>query len=77
MTINETDKASHYCPSTLVDQDGTTGLHLGEWRQDVTNMNGITSIQNIGASRNYGGEAKWVRDQFEDYFNNEGAVNWQ
>lgn len=77
MTINETDRESHYCPSTFVEQDGPNGLHLGEWRQDANIMNGIASIQNVGASRNYGEEAKWVREQFEHYFNNEGAVDWQ
>ena len=77
MTVNENDKASHYCPNTFVDQEGPNGLCLGEWRQDIQNMNGINSIQNVGASRNYGMEAKWVRGQFKDYFNNEGSVDWQ
>ena len=77
MTVNENDRASHYCPNTFVDHEGPNGPCLGEWRQDIQNMNGINSIQNVGALRNYGMEAKWVREQFKDYFNNEGTVDWQ
>ena len=78
MTVKETDKRSHnYCPNTFVDQEGPNGLRPGEWRQDTQNMNGITSIQRVGVLRNYGDEAKWVREQFKDYFSNEGAVDWQ
>ena len=34
-------------------------------------------MQNINGINSYGMEAKWVREQFKDYFNNEGSVDWQ
>ena len=51
-------KTNHYCPNAFIDQEGPNGLRAGEWRQEAQNMNGITSIRNVGASRNYGEEAK-------------------
>ena len=78
MSVNETDQRyNNYCPNTFVDHDGPNGLCLGEWRQDMQNMNGMTSLQSVGASRNYVEEAKWVREQYKDYFGNEGAIDWQ
>ena len=70
MTVNENDGSNHYCPNAFIDQEGPNGLRAGEWRQEAQNMNGITSIRNVGASRNYGEEAKWVREQFKEYFSN-------
>ena len=43
----------------------------------LNNINGLTEIRNVGASNTYGGDAKLVRQQFTDYFNNERAVDWQ
>ena len=78
MTVKETDQSSnHYCPNTFVDHEGPNGFCLGEWRQDTNDMNGITPTRGVGASRNYGKEAKWVREQFKVCFNNEGAVDCQ
>ncbi|XP_046855143.1 uncharacterized protein LOC124448176 [Xenia sp. Carnegie-2017] len=78
-SINEDDDSNLYCPPSFVDQDGQMGNEFkpGEWRQDVNCMNGLGDITDVGVSNNYGAEAKWVREQFADYFNNEGAVDWQ
>ncbi|XP_046862581.1 uncharacterized protein LOC124456087 [Xenia sp. Carnegie-2017] len=79
MSINEDDDSNLYCPPSFADQDGQMGneFNPGEWRQDANCMNGLGDITDVGASNNYGAEAKWVREQFANYFNNEGAVDWQ
>ena len=76
MDSNEADGSNHYCPQTFTDQDGPNGFNPGEWRQDSNNINGLlTEIRNVGATNNYGEDAKWVREQFTHYFSNEGAVD--
>ena len=77
MHTNSVDGSHVYFPQTFVDQDGPEGLRPGEWRQDVNNINGLTEIRNVGASNTYGEDAKLVRQQCTNYFNNEGAVDWQ
>lgn len=77
MDSNGADGSNHYCPQAFTDQDGPNGFKPGEWRQDANNINGLKEIRNLGTSNNYGEDAKWVREQFTDYFNNEGAVDWQ
>ena len=77
MDSNGADGSNHYCPQTFTDQDGPNGFTPGEWRQDTNNINGLTEIRSVGASNNYGEDAKWVREQFTHHFNNEGAVDWQ
>ncbi|XP_046862566.1 uncharacterized protein LOC124456074 [Xenia sp. Carnegie-2017] len=73
MRINEDDDSNLYCPPSFADQDGQmcNEFNPGEWRQDANCMNGLGDITDVGASNNYGAEAKWVREQFADYFNNE------
>ena len=77
MDVNDKDRLKHYCPKTFVDNDGPNGFEPGEWREDSNSINGLTSIRNLGNSNNCGADEKLVREQFTEYFNNEGAVDWQ
>ena len=52
-------------------------MQPGEWRQDASHISGLASISNLGTSNNYSENAEWVRDEFKDYFNQEGEVDWQ
>ena len=65
-----------YCLERFVDQESRSGFISGEWRQDENNIFGMQDITKIG-SNNYSKTAKEVRDLYKDYFNNEGAVEWQ
>ena len=40
-------------------------------------MNGITQIEFLRSSNNYGEDTSLVHEEFKNYFNNEGAVSWQ
>ena len=73
----EADGHNYYCPVSFTDYDGPNGFRPGDWRLDAQNVNELLPITSLGASNNYGEEAKLVRDQFKDYFCNEGAVDWQ
>ena len=77
MSLNGADGSNHCCPQSFTDQEGPHGFKPGEWREDTNRINGLSDIRHVGASNNYGEDAKWVREQFSHYFNNEGAVDWQ
>ena len=62
---------------SFVDHEGPHGMQPGEWRHEAQNMNGLVPVNCLGATNNYGESAKWVRDELKDYFNNEGAIDWQ
>nr|XP_047124352.1 protein ANTAGONIST OF LIKE HETEROCHROMATIN PROTEIN 1-like [Hydra vulgaris] len=55
--------------------DGPNGIQLGDWRKEVPSVNGFVVINNT--SNNYSDTAKKVRDSFKEFFNQEGAVDWQ
>ena len=75
MTENEL-KNQNYCPQNYIYVDGPNGLQLGEWRFENQNIQGILPINN-NTSNNYSEDARMVRDSYKEYFNNEGAVDWQ
>ena len=75
MTENELNN-QNYCPQNYIDVEGPNGLQLGEWRLDNQNIQGILPINN-NTSNNYSEDARMVRDSYKEYFNNEGAVDWQ
>ena len=75
MKTNE-NNGYKYCPKTFLDHDGPTGFVEGEWRRDVNDFQGLKPIKKVG-SNNYGKQAASVRNEFKDYFNKEGAVEWQ
>eukprot|EP00112_Aurelia_sp_Birch-Aquarium-sp1_P001674 Seg1181.5 transcript_id=Seg1181.5/GoldUCD/mRNA.D3Y31 product="Protein ANTAGONIST OF LIKE HETEROCHROMATIN PROTEIN 1" protein_id=Seg1181.5/GoldUCD/D3Y31 len=75
MTENKLN-TQNYCPPTYSDRDGPSGLQLGEWRLDEQNIHGLLPISNH-ASNNYSEDARMVRESYKEFFNNEGAVDWQ
>ena len=77
MQEKEQSGSDSYCPENFVDNEGPNGIQIGEWRQDASSINGLASIANFGTSNNYSENAKWVSDEFKEYFNDEGAVDWQ
>ena len=77
MHEKEQNGSDYYCPETFVDKEGPNGMQPGEWRQDTSHISGLPSISNLGTSNKYSKNAKWVRDEFKDYFNQEDEVDWQ
>lgn len=66
-----------YCPTGMVDTEIGEEHHEnpGMWRNDPnTCLQGLTRDRRGNASSLQG---RVVRDQFKEYFNNSGAVNWQ
>ena len=66
-----------YIPQDLADnEDKTTGKIIeGSWRQDQP----IESWYSLSLNKvsNPTNEAKAIREEFNEYFNNEGCVPWQ
>ena len=77
MVTKENNGIDCYCPHSYVDRDSPAGVIPGDWRQDARSINGITHIESLRSSNNYGVDARLVREEFKNYFNNEGAVSWQ
>ena len=65
-----------YCPTNFIDQDSPSGLAVGGWRNDENDIMGLQPIGRIG-SNNYSRDAASVRQGFKEYFNSDGAVEWQ
>ena len=68
--------ACRYCPRNYIDQDSTTGVTAGEWREKQSEISGLQPLKRVG-SNNYSMDASFVRQQLKEYFNSEGAVEWQ
>ena len=64
-----------YCPSNVVDHEGPSGIRGGEWRKDNDAI-GLQPIQRLG-SNNYSQNAATIRQDYMNYFNNEGELEWQ
>ena len=76
MSLKKDNDNYNYCPNTFIDQDGHNGLIPGEWRGNINNIQGLEDILQFG-SNNYSKDARKVRDDITEYFNNEGSVDWQ
>lgn len=72
-----TDNA-FYVPSGFVDSENADGsLSPGDWRAIVQyDESGMVSLGHVGGNR-YTLEASNSRNDFKEYFNNDGAVEWQ
>jgi hypothetical protein len=86
MTENNdsTDENNYtYCPKAYVDRDGpTNGTTIeGGWRKEWREENRSKTCGMRDLDKQRGGsspvEGKILRDQWKDYFNNEGQVEWQ
>ncbi|XP_065673860.1 putative nuclease HARBI1 [Hydra vulgaris] len=60
---------NQHCPFGFVDCEISSGLLAGEWRSNVSNYQGITTLQKQLGSNNYSRDAKAVRELFRDFFN--------
>ena len=68
---------NQYCPPGFADQESSTGVISGDWRQEAQGYTGLAPIGLLG-SNNYTRTAKKVREDFMNYFNSvDGAVDWQ
>ena len=76
MSLRSTKDNYNYCPTNYIDQDAPSGFSAGQWRGEVNDMGAIQPVKNLG-SHNYSQDAKHVRDAYKEYFNIEGAVDWQ
>jgi hypothetical protein len=73
---NNSANAHRYCPINYTDQERGTGITSGEWRNEENDILGLQPLGQVG-SNNYSLDASLVRQGFKEYFNSEGAVNWQ
>ena len=68
-----TEDNYNYFPTTFVDQDGPNGLVPGEWRRDSDDITGLVNIKRAG-SNNHSRNACQIRNEFKEYFCNEGEM---
>ncbi|XP_039763349.1 protein ALP1-like [Pararge aegeria] len=59
----------------LVDREEDGNLNEGTWRQNNNNITSILPVRNI--PRRSPAHLNAIRDEFADYFMNEGKVSWQ
>ena len=66
-----------YCPPDYVDQETSQGLPPGSWRNEATEIQGLSNLRAQGTN-NSTRVAKEVRIDSKDYFNSEhGKLSWQ
>ena len=70
------DHKNQYCPPKYVDSDRMQGITPGQWRGEENQVMGLRDIDRQ-SSNNYSKNAKWIRDDFREYFITEGTVHWQ
>lgn len=63
-----------YAPPDSLDSDQNGRLCEGSWRRD-SEMLSLLPLNNV--PRRAASTAKQIRDEFNDYFMNEGTVSWQ
>ena len=68
-----TENKKFYCSSTLTDHDEIDGDFVGgDWRRVSSCLENIRPF--IGGRHAH---AKFIREQFMDYFENERSFSWQ
>ena len=66
-----------YCTPDYVDQETSQGLSPGSWRNEATEIQGLSNLRAQGTN-NSTRVAKEVRNDSKDYFNSEhGKLSWQ
>ena len=76
LSVSNAEGAYQYCPRGYADGESRQGVIEGEWRAEAAHNGGLLDIPKFG-SNNYSLAAGLVRDQYKEYLNNEGAVDWQ
>jgi hypothetical protein len=64
---------SYISSSTFDREDNDHILQNGEWRDSNSQLHGLQPTRNASVSM----RAKMNREQYKDFFNNEGSVEWQ
>lgn len=74
---SETVSCHVYSPPGILDADDTANgtITPGSWRQDQPTNTWFPYIAE--GSNNHSPRAKLIREEFKEYFNNEGVVSWQ
>ncbi|XP_036143028.1 protein ALP1-like [Monomorium pharaonis] len=70
----DTDENQYVTP-TIIDREDSDGFIPGSWREEINNS-ALENITRTG-SNNCSRHAMEIREQFCEYFNNEGALTWQ
>ena len=68
-----------YCPFGFVDQENISESAIeraGDWRYKTQGFSGLVNTKGLG-SNNYSRSAKAIREDFMNYFIEEGSVSWQ
>ena len=76
MSIKNRTPSYDYCPLEFTDNDSPTRMRLGTWRRENENSQGFQP-SGCSISSNNSENAKKTSEEFTEYFNNEGAVEWQ
>ena len=67
-----------YAPQALVDHVDPTGeIVPGSWRDDDLSVGSMFPLQKLAHGNKPSNPAKQVREEFKQYFYEEGAVSWQ
>ena len=75
--ISITEDNYNYCPTNFVDQDGPNSMVSGEWKRDSDDITGLVNIKRAGSFNNHSRNACQIRNEFKEYFCNQGAIDWQ
>ncbi|XP_025989586.2 protein ALP1-like [Solenopsis invicta] len=67
---------NEYITTSMIDHDGPNGFIPGSWRMVVENGSGYREVQRAGAYMSTR-KSMEVRENFCEYFNNDGSVSWQ
>lgn len=75
--LQNPESSKNYVPAQLTDvEDQNTGdVTPGLWHNDPCSSSWLSYDPNC--SNNYSADAKSIREEYKEYFNNEGAVHWQ
>lgn len=65
-----------YITSSMVDCEDSSGFKPGSWRTESNQYNVFNDMSRIGSNTSTK-EAIKIREAFTNYFNNEGALDWQ
>lgn len=72
--INNTGKYGN--PEFVDRKDENYDILPGQWRSAITNNSSFNDINSCG-TKNYSRISVAIRDNFCEYFNEQGAVAWQ
>ena len=76
-SLRKSSSRNLYCPPGLADMvDNSGNFFYGRWRASPTTES-MLPLQYPSSGHNASNTAKSIRENFKEYFCNEGAVSWQ